>query len=286
MKKNKKKLLKSKRHREKVEIYHQFGNAFQSKEFTESYNLKSHRVNPRAKMTAQLFSYRRTPMNNIVKALINNIDDSEELDELFNKYITLPRQIISSTENVICIQKGTDFYRAVSNPTFITKPPACKTSIGRINFKNESVLYLAFSPQTAYLETKNNYILHFIAKKSFYAMLSYTPVLDKGFTNPLEHELDAYKNELCNRIFSLTPSKTSNVLSNEQIYVLTNKLKSLIYDPLIPALLYPSTKIKNNTTLSKNNNSSELLDCVIFENDEDIVTCIEEDTYKYKETYT
>lgn len=50
---------------------------------------------------------------------------------------------------------------------------------------------------------------------------------------------------------SLTQQKCN--LPNNQIYSLTNKLKDKVRDYLIPALLYPSTKLTDNTPLSISN---------------------------------
>ncbi|OAQ01688.1 hypothetical protein A3O11_05665 [Ligilactobacillus aviarius] len=285
MVKNKKKLLKHTINNERKAIFQQFiaKSAFQSSGYTSSHNNRFKFINTANKMTDQLLYFRHNDINNIINKLINNINDEEKLGSLLKKYIHVNKKVVSSPKNTIYIKKGTDFYRAVSNPDYTSKPPVDITPIGRLNCKKEPILYLAFSPETAYSEVKKDYILHFVAKKDFKVMLSYFPTLDETFKNSAEQELEAYKSELCNRIFSLTPSKTNNRLSNEQIYCLTNKLKDLIRDPLISALIYPSTKFENNLPLSKKYTSSKLLDCVIFENDEELVTCIKKDTYKYKE---
>lgn len=283
-----KKILKN----ERTEILRQlnYGNAFQSKSWTEKQNNQEIPHNTKKQLVNQLMSYRHTKMEDIFSQLLNNIENEDELTLLIDKYISLDKMIVSTSENQVRIKKGTDFYRAVSNPNFITKPPVCKTKLGRLNREKEPVLYLAFSPETAYSEVQNDYILHFVAKKDFDAICSFSPILNKTF-NSIERELDGYKNELCNRIMSLTQQKCN--LSNNQIYSLTNKLKEKVRDHLTPALLYPSTKLTDNTSLSiankiidtnkKNNIPLNLLNCVIFEHDEKLVTCIEEDTYKYKE---
>lgn len=283
-----KKILKN----ERTEILRQlnYGNAFQSRSWTERRNNQKIPHNTKKQLVNQLMSYRHTKMEDIFSQLLNNIENEDELILLIDKYISLDKMINATSENIVHIKKGTDFYRAVSNPNFITKPPVCKVKLGRLNQEKEPVLYLAFSPETAYSEVQNDYILHFVAKKDFDAICSFKPILNKTF-NSIERELDGYKNELCNRIMSLTQQKCN--LPNNQIYSLTNKLKDKIRDARIPALLYPSTKLTDDTSLSiankiidtnkKNNIPLNLLNCVIFEHDEKLVNCIEEDTYKYKE---
>lgn len=285
-------LLKKRNKNERTEILQQLNHsdAFQSRSYTERQNNKKIPHNTKKQLVNQLMLYRHTKMEDIFSQLLSNIENEDELNLLIDKYISLDKMIVSTSKNKIHIKKGTNFYRAVPNPNFITKPPVCKTKLGRLNKKEEPVLYLAFSPETAYSEVQSDYILHFIAKKDFDAICSFNPTLDETF-NSIERELDGYKNELCNRIMSLTQQKCN--LSNNQIYSLTNKLKDKVRDYLTPALLYPSTKLTDNIPLSiankiidnnqKNNIPLNLLNCVIFEHDEELVTCIEEDTRKYKE---
>lgn len=288
MKKNKKALLKRNIKNEEKQILQQLKapKVFQSKGYTTSYNFKPTHVNTCTRMKDQIMYYRHHNMDGIVSCLLNNIDNKEKIRSFLHKYIDLRKKVTSSMRNTVLIKKGTSFYRSVSSPDYITKPPACNVSIGRLNKKKESILYLAFSPDTAYSEVGNDYMLHFVAKKDFYAICSFQPNLDQTFSD-IERELDTYTSELCNRILSLTPQKCN--LPNEKIYSLTNKLKDIIFNPTIPVLIYPSTKFINNTSISINNiidtndYSLDTLNCAIFKNEEELVTCIKEDTYKYKE---